>query len=489
MSNYHHHPQGIGVEDLRCVVCGKRHSRAGHRASGSASSLPARSPPRGGVVSPRNRAVFSIAVLLVAASLPVAEGRSAIVIVGGGAFATVAATTANEERVGLGLTTRHLQQDVAANETAAEAEHEDEEHEEHTEEEAGHEDHKEEGHEDHDGMAITAKSWGQVIVATLLVNLATLVGVFVLLTNYIRGRCVKRGIIGESVGKGILFEVLVLSFAAGALLATAVFLILPEGLEMIGGGHEGTTTDSEATISAKFGCAFLGGFFLPLVFAIFFHIDAKIPGGAANLNGYTEPVDTGVAVGEPSYSSVVEHIEEDKDAKEQIVSGLSNQELEKIKPVIDKQLVASILLGDAFHNLADGILIAASFVSCNISLAISIAAITIVHELAQEIGDFILLTKLAGLSICKALILNFISGMTVVLGGVIFLLAQPTDQATGIMLTIGAGVYVNIAATETMPRLKEIVRTRMDRIWSLIGCIIGTIPIGLVLLNHHHCEE
>jgi zinc transporter ZupT len=196
-----------------------------------------------------------------------------------------------------------------------------------------------------------------------------------------------------------------------------------------------------------------------------------------------------VAVGEPSYSSVVEHIEEDKDAKEQIVSGLSNQELAKVKPVIDKQLVASILLGDAFHNLADGILIAASFVSCNISLAISIAAITIVHELAQEIGDFILLTKLAGLSICKALILNFISGMTVVLGGVIFLLAQPTDQATGIMLTIGAGVYVNIAATETMPRLKEIVRTRMDRIWSLIGCIIGTIPIGLVLLNHHHCEE
>ena len=44
------------------------------------------------------------------------------------AFATAAATTANEERVGLGLTTRHLQQEVAANETAAEAEHEDEEH-------------------------------------------------------------------------------------------------------------------------------------------------------------------------------------------------------------------------------------------------------------------------------------------------------------------------------------------------------------------------
>jgi len=135
----------------------------------------------------------------------------------------------------------------------------------------------------------------------------------------------------------------------------------------------------------------------------------------------------------------VKHIEDDKDAKEQIVSGRSDQELAEVKPVIDKQLVALILLGDAFHNLADGILIAASFVSCNISLAMSIAPITIVHELAQEIGDFIFLTKLPGLSICKAFILNFISVMTVVLGGVIFLLTQPTNQATGIMLTIGAG--------------------------------------------------
>ena len=166
----------------------------------------------------------------------------------------------------------------------------------------------------------------------------------------------------------------------------------------------------------------------------------------------------------------------------------NDNDMSIVKPIINKKLILSVLLGDAFHNCADGILIAYAFLSCDIAMAISIAGITIVHELAQELGDFILLTKHGGLTICQALILNFISGLSVVLGAIIFLLANPSDQATGVLLTIGAGVYVNIAATETIPRLDQISKTRMHRVWTLIGCIVGTIPIGLVLLNHHHCE-
>ena len=401
-------------------------------------------------------------------------------------------------------------QEAVTNETAEE--HEEEEH--HDEEDHEGEDHDEEdheGHSDHEDEATESDElqqskravWTEVIGATFLINLATLVGVVVLFTNNIHGYFVKKGFISKSTPNQItIFDIIILSFAAGALLATAVFLILPEAIEMIGGGHDGDSTDSEGTVAAKFGCSFLGGFLLPLVVAIIFHENDDEVGvshtrpslpAPADVSRFDAVIDTGMSVGggDPSFASFQAHL--DKDAEEQQPQDLSprvpNQDdFAIVKPIINKKLILSVLLGDAFHNCADGILIAASFVMCDIAMAISIAGITLVHELAQELGDFILLTKHGGLTICQALILNFLSGLTVVLGAVIFLLANPSDQATGVMLTIGAGVYVNIAATETIPRLDQISKTRMHRVWTLIGCIIGTIPIGLVLLNHQHCE-
>ncbi len=113
--------------------------------------------------------------------------------------------------------------------------------------------------------------------------------------------------------------------------------------------------------------------------------------------------------------------------------------------------------------------------------------VTIIHEMAQEMADFILLTRHVGLSAPKAFLLNFISGMSVVLGGIVFLAGNPSDEVTGVLLGMAGGVYLNIAACETMPRIESIIRTQADRICALLLFIVGTVPIGLVLLNHHHC--
>jgi len=157
------------------------------------------------------------------------------------------------------------------------------------------------------------------------------------------------------------------------------------------------------------------------------------------------------------------------------------------KTVVDRSLCSSILLGDGFHNFADGVFIAAAFKSCSTGTAISIVLVTLFHEIAQELADFIVLTRYAGLSICKAMVLNFLSGLSVCLGGVVFLAANPSNQATGIILAMGGGLYFNIAACETVPRLEKVVNSRWDRAWTLLSIIIGTIPIGLILLNHQHC--
>jgi len=79
---------------------------------------------------------------------------------------------------------------------------------------------------------------------------------------------------------------------------------------------------------------------------------------------------------------------------------------------------------DGLHNFADGILIAAAFLvdpQIGVLTAVAIA----LHEIPQEVGDFIILLN-AGFSKAKALLYNFISSMMAVIGGVLgyFFLVQ-----------------------------------------------------------------
>jgi zinc transporter ZupT len=83
--------------------------------------------------------------------------------------------------------------------------------------------------------------------------------------------------------------------------------------------------------------------------------------------------------------------------------------------------------------------------------------------------------------------LNFVTGLSVCLGGIIVLAAKPSDEAVGIVLAIAGGVYVNIAACETFPRVEQAIKGRCDRALTFLMIIVGTIPIGLVLLKHEHC--
>ena len=117
----------------------------------------------------------------------------------------------------------------------------------------------------------------------------------------------------------------------------------------------------------------------------------------------------------------------------------------------------------------------------------SIVVVTLFHEMAQEIADFVLLTHYAGLSILKACALNLLSGLLVTLGGIVMLAGSPSDEAVGIILAMAGGVYINIAASETIPRIETFVKSRGDHALTLLSFILGAVPIGLVLLRHEHC--
>lgn len=145
-------------------------------------------------------------------------------------------------------------------------------------------------------------------------------------------------------------------------------------------------------------------------------------------------------------------------------------------------MVTMNLIGDLVHNFIDGLIIGASYsVSIPIGLATTLAVI--MHEIPQEIGDFGVFIH-GGLSIKRALLLNFVSALTAVLGGIVSLIIGPlvSDYAI-ILLPLTAGGFIYIAGSDLIPELKgcENASTSILQLVSM-ACGIGIMAL-LVLLE------
>ncbi len=137
------------------------------------------------------------------------------------------------------------------------------------------------------------------------------------------------------------------------------------------------------------------------------------------------------------------------------------------------------LVGDAVHNLIDGVLIAGSYMlSIPVGIATTIAVI--LHEIPQEMGDFGVLLH-AGMKAKKALIFNFLTALTSAVGALIVLLsglAQDTITQYAIPITIGGFLY--IANADLIPELHKEVKPKRS-LFQLISFAAG-IGIMLALL-------
>lgn len=112
------------------------------------------------------------------------------------------------------------------------------------------------------------------------------------------------------------------------------------------------------------------------------------------------------------------------------------------------------LSADAVHNFIDGIILAVAFV-VDVRLGLVTAAAVALHEVPQEIAEFGVLLY-AGFSKHRALLLNFLSATTVILGGVVGFLFQETFVAfIPFVLLFAAGSFVYIGASDFVPEFKK----------------------------------
>lgn len=119
-----------------------------------------------------------------------------------------------------------------------------------------------------------------------------------------------------------------------------------------------------------------------------------------------------------------------------------------------------ILIGDGMHNLVDGVLIAAAFLTdIHLGIVTSIAVAT--HEIPQELGDFSILLH-SGYSRTKALIFNILASLTTVVGGVVaYYSLQDAQAVVPYVLAVAAASFIYIAVADLIPGLHRRTEARV----------------------------
>jgi zinc and cadmium transporter len=134
-----------------------------------------------------------------------------------------------------------------------------------------------------------------------------------------------------------------------------------------------------------------------------------------------------------------------------------------------------VLLGDGLHNFIDGIVIAASF-AASPELGIATTLAVAVHEVPAEIADFGVLVA-GGFSRGVALALNVASGLTAVVGTVVFFTVSAGSEATVPWLMAAAGgMFIYIAGSDLIPQLHH-QRSELNG-WVYVPFVAGVALIA-----------
>lgn len=142
------------------------------------------------------------------------------------------------------------------------------------------------------------------------------------------------------------------------------------------------------------------------------------------------------------------------------------------------------LVGDGLHNLLDGIIIMVAFLS-GARNGIVVTLAVLFHEFPQEIGDFGILIY-GGFSKKKAIFFNFFSGMIALLGGLLaFVLSDILEIFNFFFLAFSGGGFLYIASAELMPELIKQEDLKKSIIQALIFLCGLILIITLVLLLPH----
>jgi len=141
-----------------------------------------------------------------------------------------------------------------------------------------------------------------------------------------------------------------------------------------------------------------------------------------------------------------------------------------------------VLLSDTVHNFIDGLVIASAFlVGTPLGVVTSLAIA--LHEIPQEIGDFGVLVY-GGFGRRRALVLNFLTQATVILGGIVgYFLGDIVSGASTALLPFAAGNFIYIASSDLIPEIKHEDRAVRSTLYFLVFLTGIALMLGIKVLR------
>ncbi len=148
----------------------------------------------------------------------------------------------------------------------------------------------------------------------------------------------------------------------------------------------------------------------------------------------------------------------------------------------DKQRDAAsgvlVLVGDGIHNLLDGVLIAAAFLT-DFHLGVVTSVAVVAHEIPQEVGDLAVLLN-AGFTRRRAFTINVLASLASVLGGVVaYFWLERTQELLPFVLAVAAASFVYVAVADLIPGLHR----RVDGRASLFQILLIGGGVGVIYLT------
>ncbi len=268
----------------------------------------------------------------------------------------------------------------------------------------------------------------QILIATFLISLISLTGAVLFVWKE------------KSVNK---YMILLVALAAGSLLGTAFFHLIPESVELYEQTEVFHISDSLEEIGSHNEHAHSehNHFFLPSYFILFgiltFYIIEKF---------------------------IRWHHHHEIDCHKHSLSTLS-------------------LIGDGFHNFLDGALIASAFF-VDVRLGVATTFAIALHEIPQEIGDLAILLH-GGMSKVKALVWNFISALSAILGAIVmYVFVDFFETSIPLLVAFIAGTFIYLSLADIIPELNKKNHIFSQGIITLVFLFGITLSLVMSFISH-----
>lgn len=147
-----------------------------------------------------------------------------------------------------------------------------------------------------------------------------------------------------------------------------------------------------------------------------------------------------------------------------------------------------MLLGDAVHNIGDGLLLVPAFaVDLHAGIAASIAIFF--HEFVQETSEFFVLRQ-AGYSTRQALAKNFLVSSTILIGVGLALALSSVDGLADALIPFAAGGFLYVVLRDLVPHTIKSVKRHGKSHLHLGSLVLGAAAmIAVTLIAPHSHEE